>query len=182
MSENQKKALILTIFAVLILFIIIFAVLLDRPDPPVTFTSEKGRFTITFPSEPKSFTSHYGSDFGSYDIVGASTDANGIQFSIYSFDFSGNFPTSDEFWHADTQVDLSAQTFYARRQTLEHQGHPVVETRAKYLGGHLVYTWQIHFDQNRYTLQAVTRKDDQSHINQIQRFFNSLILHQLPQE
>jgi len=179
MSENARKTIVIGLSALSTLIIILLSQLFDRPGSPVTFTSEKGRFTITFPSEPERFTSRYSSDFGSYELVGASSDANGIEFTIYSIDFSGNFPTSSEFWHTDTEIDLSAETFYAKRETLEHQGYPVVETRAKYYTGYLVYTWQFHFDRHRYTLQAVTRKDDTPHRNQIQEVFGSLILHEL---
>jgi len=182
MSENTKKTVVISLSALFILIIILLAQLLKRPGPPVTFTSEEGRFTITFPSEPERFTSRHSSDFGSYELVGASSDANGIEFTIYSIDFSGNFPTSSEFWHTDTEVDLSAETFYAKRENLEHQGYPVVETRAKYYTGYLVYTRQFHFDRHRYTLQAVTRKDDLPHHNQIQEVFDSLILHEMDRQ
>ncbi|MHC4757704.1 MAG: hypothetical protein ACYTE8_03515 [Planctomycetota bacterium] len=181
MSQNVKTAVVISSFSLFILIVMLFAKVFDRSSSPVVFTSDKGRFSITFPSEPKRFTSYFASNFGSYDIIGASSDANDIEFSIQFTDFSENFPTSSDFWHEGTQVDLSKETFYSRRKTFEHNGYPVVETKMKTFDGFLSYSRQIHFHQRRFTLQAITRKDDKPHENQIQRFFNSLTFIEEPE-
>ncbi|MHC4271761.1 MAG: hypothetical protein ACYST2_05560 [Planctomycetota bacterium] len=182
MSQNTKKMMVLCIFILFIFLIILFSILLDKPGLPVTFTSETGQFTITLPTKPKLFSRHFSAPYGQVEINGLTSDANGIQFSLTCFKFSKSFPTSPELFHEDTQVDLSAETFYARRRTIENKGYTAVETKAKYLDGYLIYTREIHFLKRRYALQAITRKDDQSHHNQIQKVFNSLTFLELAQK
>jgi hypothetical protein len=182
MSQNIKTTIIITLFALFICVIILFDKLFDNPGPPVTFTSDTGRFSITFPAQPKHFSKYFAADYGKVKITGLTADANGIEFSLTYFDFSSDFPLSSEFFHEDTQIDLSAETFYAKRKTIDHQGRPAVETIAKYLNGYLICKRQIHFQNRRFTLQAVTRKDDKTHIKQIRNFFNSLTFLEKPEE
>jgi hypothetical protein len=182
MSQNAKKTIIICIFALFISLIIFFSILLDRPGPLVTFTSETGRFTITLPTKPKLFSRHFSAPYGQVETNGLTADANGIQFTLTCSEFSQNFPTSPEFFHEDTQIDLSAETFYARRRTIENKGYTAVETKLKDLNGYLIYTREIHLLKRRYTLKAITRKDDQPHHNQIQKVFDSLTFFELTQD